>query len=39
MNLLDSFFINQSHNCGKLTFVLRKKGGYAEASRPFNFDL
>ena len=43
VNPLDAYFINQSHDPGKLTFVkhvdLRKKGGYTQATSSFQFRL
>ena len=44
MNPLDDYFINKSHNPGKLTFVnasLREKRAATvhKLRRPFNFDL
>ena len=37
MNPLGTYFINQSHNPGKLTFV--NAAGVHRLRRPFNFDL
>ena len=43
MNPLDAYFINQSHNPGKLTFVNAsfwgKRVAIHKLLRPFNFDL
>ena len=43
MNPLDAYFINQSHNPGKLTFVnasfWEKRTAIHKPRRPFNFDL
>ena len=43
MNPLDAYFINQSHNPGKLTFVKvsfrEKRAAIHKLRRPFNFDL
>ena len=43
MNPLDSYFVNQSHNPGKLTFVntlfWEKTAAIHKLRRPFNFDL
>ena len=43
MNPLDTYFVNQSHNPGKLTFVnlpfWEKRTAIHKPRRPFNFDL
>ena len=43
MNPLDTYFVNQSHNPGKLTFVnasfWEKRTAIQKPRRPFNFDL
>ena len=43
MNPLGAYFINQSHNPGKLTFVNAsfrgKRAAVHRLRRPFNFDL